>query len=376
MKIEDIESIGYKVKGNYIIKECDDLGYSIRVLFPYGLADGYNNFYTPYVSSMLAIIDNACKFPSVIGYKITPNMIIMELDVFSIDNVNYILGMLFNTMNKFDIDKLIDGENGYSIIQAFLDNNDSIYRKSEYDYIRGKDSIENILYQEYQDLLYLEKDKLKEYFNNTKNKIKEENAIVVIKGNNISTLTFSEYDYSKFKKNTNIKIEENNKYTNLEDAYHVLYEFTNSEDYKANFHKYNFLGGFLSSLIPDNKMIIDIPNKIYFYYHILDAENMTNPIFSDKWYDDIFINNINLIKSQFEYFCGTFSKGVIGFYESSKNNIDTFIDIFSGNELIYNKEEVQNILAFVNNYKFDDFIIDLRNFIKDLKPCKKEKLNG
>lgn len=364
MKLEDIRKMGYEVKGNFIFNELDTFHYKIRLYFPYGF-DRTDLLCYPYISMFLAILDSFFTVPVNIEYEVGPNFTLIKIDTFNINNVPLALGTLFNFMGSIDIDKLFNSDNGKSLFNIFLDENQELYNEGRYSFlnVNGK-NVPDLMKKEYTYLHEKSIDEIKEKLNKTKSEFTEEKAIIFLQGREISKLRFEAskpitYELS----NTNVS------YTKLnlvDNTIGLLFNYGDDKNPRARYIFNRVILDFISILLQDGHIIDKSPNEI-FYYLVLQDSSIADSIFSKNWIKINILDNLEDMEKYFRDFKILEMKKLIEEIEGAYTDIDKLINIFSSNDLLFSQDELQEQIVNFQEINFKEFMENVLITLDDFR---------
>lgn len=347
--MKSLESLECVVKGNYIIKESNTLGHKIRLVFPYGLADG-SKYYNLYLHLILGVMDNFIQIPNILRYTVMPNTTIIYIDVFDIFSVNFVMGSLFNFFRKVDIDEFFKEDN---LIENYAKKSTLMYNCGGYEFIKGdKDSISDLVYAEYQSLFNRSEEEIKDILKENKEKFQEDKCMVFLQGFDVATNTFEkQYEEDGFKWELKpLYLNVHNSLTiGNESGYYCIINDIDS----TNYHKYNFIFGYLNSFINNGKFIIDIPGSILIFFNIINTNDEAN-VFSYKWIESLCGDGNDLARDHFHGFKGIYLKEFTEFYNSFRSDIDVVLEVYNRSQLLYTPDMAKGIIEEISNWDWDD----------------------
>lgn len=383
MDFKDIESLGYKIKDNYIFNEKDTDFYKIRIVFPYSI-DNEDLLVFPYIGILTGIIQNYFTFACDISYQIGPTFSIISIDTYTLKNVSIALGTVFNFLDSVDIDKffvdddgkssLIYTDTGDTLITRFMDEARTLYNEGRFHSIRVNGiSISDYMAYEYMRISTNGENYIKERLEYTKSLLKEDKVLVFVEGRNVSHINFKTHK-NGFNTNTP-EIVENIHYDKEEVWYgstRKKYENYNQckEELIEDLFIYKYIGFLLDKVyyieyniraILGVYMIPVSPKKI--------EEQKTET--SQGVLDILYSGNHNI--EFFLQYKSDFIKSIISEFGSDKYDIDKVIDKILMDKPFFSTYDVHKFIEKVDEYSFDDMTekcrVILSKMIKDKKTC-------
>jgi len=378
MDLEKLKNFGYKVDNNYVFSENLSLETKIRIIIPYG----FNNkdlLVFPYANIFLGILDNFFTFPCKIDYEMGPTYCILKFKVYDLYNVPIVLGTIFNFMETMDVNKITDNifEDEKSLLEKFIDSNRAVYNEGKYEFLsyNGK-SIPDLMYSEYQFLSTASIEDINKKLENTKEVFKEEKVMIFLQGMNVSKLECK----SNVLKNNKIEkcsFNDNNKFSIIDNAKTITLYFEDTYEDKLNFVLNLFIIDFYAELFETHKIITNIKGALVFYFDT-DINKYGRDILTRKWGNRIFREDDEELASLFADYKCKFLDKVISKYDNYENDIDSAIEVFTGNEIYYTRAEIIEIINQITIRDFHTFITQDLFFIIDIieNASKKEDDNN
>ena len=354
--------LGYDIRDNYYILDTDTLGYKARIIFPYGLADGSFNYYNPYISILLGVLDNFIEFPVQIGYDIRPNTISIDIRAFDLNQLTFTMGSLFNFMKSVDVEEFFKS----GLFDTYKKESAKLYHEGAYEFIKSSNgTISDILMEEYSHICNLPEEDLIVHLNNTKDKIKEENCIVFIQGKGLKDVRKLPFETNKVEFNPiQLEYTTSNKYTlQNPDIYYIIKDFYPSE-FRKEYYKYNWYYLFLNKIFKESRLLLDIPNKIGLYFHDLDGNE---ELLSDEMIKGMTDPNNEVIKSYYRDLKAEFLNNYSDFFNSCKTDIIAASEIFIKSRIIYSPSEAEDVLKEVFERPIEKFLYDIDTLLLELR---------
>lgn len=194
--INVLKDMGFEKVGNWFKKEEDRVGYEVQIMYPYSYLSTDVKYCHFYLSSLLGIVMNKFTIPLAVTMYQDEAYVSVKFNFVTGDALNAILGTLFNFMSNIDINQFLESKINERYVDAVLDIKgraivDSDARRVQDTLLHTYKSDINIFdtILEINDATNVSNEfpKLKELF-------QEKNAIVLVKGNDVSHITFETFD--------------------------------------------------------------------------------------------------------------------------------------------------------------------------------------
>lgn len=374
MTIDKFKNFGYTVRDNYVLSENDSLNYKIRILIPFGF-NREDLLTFPYSSMFLGIMDNFFNFPCKVDYSVGSTYIILKFNVFDLHNIPIVLASVFNFMETMEVEKLLEKVDDESLLDKFLKANEKMYNEGIFEFLsyKGK-SISDLMYSQYQ-FLSTKKDKeILDKLNKTKEEFKEEKCIVFIQGLNVCSLKYETKEVrigSVEKCNFNT----NNKFSKTNNAKTITLTFDKNSEDRINYLLNLYLIDFYAELFETNNLILNVPNKLIFYFNT-DIDKYGPNVLTREWAKEIFKKDDENFRYLYEDFKVRFIEKLLSNYDDYDNNIDKAIEVFTGNEIFYTKAEIIESVNQITERSLDIFINDIYFIIELLENKRNEELEN